>query len=238
MKKEPYLIEKVVTIVRKYNSNYGDDIVCKCGHAYYRHFDTYEDMYACGCKYCGCYTFAEPTVYAIHDNYFSHDEREGVEFSVSSNAPSWLGKFKLKHHLRNKVPKALEHIVQKMELLVPDQKFTSVFLQSYSAGDSVKLHRDPKNNVGKTVIAIFGSFSGGQTTIHNDDNTVDEFILFRGDVLVLDCTIDGKQGPAHEVSTIISGQRYAIILNTINGMEYGEKDDTVMEKFLKETQCD
>lgn len=40
---EPYL--EVVTIeeTRKYNPNYGDDRVCKCGHPYYRHFDSYDD---------------------------------------------------------------------------------------------------------------------------------------------------------------------------------------------------
>lgn len=48
---------------RKYNPRYGDDRVCTCGHTYYRHFDTYEDMYPCGCKYCACHTFEdnEPT---------------------------------------------------------------------------------------------------------------------------------------------------------------------------------
>lgn len=59
MKKEPYLIKERIVVERHYNPEYGDDLLCRCGHAYYRHFDTYEDMYACGCKYCGCYTFTE-----------------------------------------------------------------------------------------------------------------------------------------------------------------------------------
>jgi len=42
-----------------YNPKYGDDRVCECGHAYYRHFDSYEDMYPCGCKYCDCEEFIE-----------------------------------------------------------------------------------------------------------------------------------------------------------------------------------
>lgn len=54
----PYLIELVE--VRKYNPEYGDDRMCKCGHVYHRHFDTYEEMLPIGCKYCECYTF-EPT---------------------------------------------------------------------------------------------------------------------------------------------------------------------------------
>jgi hypothetical protein len=35
-----------------YDPSFGDDKLCKCGHRYYRHFDTYEDMYPIGCKYC------------------------------------------------------------------------------------------------------------------------------------------------------------------------------------------
>ena len=54
---DPYIREYKVELTRKYNKNFGDDKECECGHSYYRHFDTYEDMEACGCKYCGCYTF-------------------------------------------------------------------------------------------------------------------------------------------------------------------------------------
>jgi len=40
-----------------YDSEYGDDKACVCGHPYYRHFDTYENMRHVGCKYCGCFDF-------------------------------------------------------------------------------------------------------------------------------------------------------------------------------------
>lgn len=56
---QPYIEETVTTVVRRYNPHYGDDRVCECGHVYYRHFDPYEDMYPCGCKYCDCFTFKE-----------------------------------------------------------------------------------------------------------------------------------------------------------------------------------
>jgi hypothetical protein len=59
LKEEPYLWEPKTTIILKYNSNYGDGRVCKCGHIYYRHFDPYEDMEAVGCKYCMCNEFVE-----------------------------------------------------------------------------------------------------------------------------------------------------------------------------------
>lgn len=60
----PYLEFKAEAkaIYLGYNPKYGDDRICVCGHAYYRHFDTYESMYAVGCKYCWdprCGTFAE-----------------------------------------------------------------------------------------------------------------------------------------------------------------------------------
>lgn len=40
-----------------YSPGYGDDNICTCGHPYYRHFDTYEDMRNIGCKYCPCDSF-------------------------------------------------------------------------------------------------------------------------------------------------------------------------------------
>ena len=47
--------------VTEYDENFGDDKECQCGHPYYRHFDTYDDMSPAGCKYCygRCETFKE-----------------------------------------------------------------------------------------------------------------------------------------------------------------------------------
>ena len=56
---QPYLKKRVSKTVYSYNPKYGDERVCKCGHLYYRHFDTYEKMSAIGCKYCGCTDFKE-----------------------------------------------------------------------------------------------------------------------------------------------------------------------------------
>ena len=59
-KDQPYVEGFELRKIRKYNPAYGDDKECICGHPYYRHFDSYEDMRAVGCKYCGCYDF-KPT---------------------------------------------------------------------------------------------------------------------------------------------------------------------------------
>lgn len=55
----PYIRKYKISVTDKYNPFYGDDRMCKCGHPYYRHFDTYDEMYPCGCKYCGCGEFIE-----------------------------------------------------------------------------------------------------------------------------------------------------------------------------------
>ena len=55
----PYLPEFVMETIYKYNPHYGDDRICVCGHPYYRHFDTYDGMYPCGCKHCVCQEFRE-----------------------------------------------------------------------------------------------------------------------------------------------------------------------------------
>lgn len=60
----PYLtkVKVVKKRIRKYNPAYGDDRICECGHTYYRHFDSYEEMDPIGCKYCECNTFKEKEV--------------------------------------------------------------------------------------------------------------------------------------------------------------------------------
>lgn len=55
----PYMLETLTIQKKKYNASYGDGRICKCGHKYYRHFDTYEHMEPIGCKYCQCSEFVE-----------------------------------------------------------------------------------------------------------------------------------------------------------------------------------
>jgi adenine-specific DNA methylase len=56
---KPYLTGVVTRTILKYNPKFGDERVCICGHKYYRHFDSYENMSPVGCKYCGCNEFVE-----------------------------------------------------------------------------------------------------------------------------------------------------------------------------------
>lgn len=44
-------------IERSWNPNRDQQEKCTCSHSYERHFDSYEDMYPIGCKYCECDTF-------------------------------------------------------------------------------------------------------------------------------------------------------------------------------------
>lgn len=70
----PYLIVKEVKEKREYNPDYGDKRMCICGHPYYRHFDSYEDMRDVGCKYCGCFDFIEKdsiTIAKEHGSIFT-----------------------------------------------------------------------------------------------------------------------------------------------------------------------
>lgn len=45
----------------KYDPNFGDDKLCVCGHTYYRHHDSHEDMRPSNCKYCVCNIFQDAT---------------------------------------------------------------------------------------------------------------------------------------------------------------------------------
>jgi hypothetical protein len=56
------LTELTEQINRSWNPEHDQQAKCTCSHAYERHFDSYEDMYPIGCKYCECDTFEVPSV--------------------------------------------------------------------------------------------------------------------------------------------------------------------------------
>lgn len=80
---EPYLIQTKIIKTRHYNKNYGNERICRCGHTYYRHFDSYPDydgntMAPIGCKYCTCYVFREAS--NISDDIYHEGYQDGLNF--------------------------------------------------------------------------------------------------------------------------------------------------------------
>jgi hypothetical protein len=45
---------------KPYDPAFGAERECKCGHPYYRHFDSYAENEPIGCKYCGCPAWEQP----------------------------------------------------------------------------------------------------------------------------------------------------------------------------------
>lgn len=131
------------------------------------------------------------------------------------SSPGFLGKFHISYYGQpygrgRQLPEALDDLAQRMTQIHPEQTFNAAFIQKYEQGAFVAAHRDPRSNTGHTLIAVFGDFDGGMTTIDG----YAPFTLEEGDILSLECTINGIQGPRHEVSEITRGTRYALILNT------------------------
>lgn len=150
-------------------------------------------------------------------DFLTHDEQALIvrvaEQTTFKPCPPWLGKFEFKCFYGNSIQQSpLSALADRLATIVPDQKFNTAFLQKYVVGSQVFKHRDPKNNTGKTLIALAGEFTGAVPCL----NLTEEYGFVSGDVVVQDCTIDGKQGPVHSVSPVLSGVRYAFILNTIS----------------------
>lgn len=56
----PYIVYSIqrTLVAYAWNPGYDQGSECKCEHSYHRHFDSYEEMYPIGCKYCECRTFS------------------------------------------------------------------------------------------------------------------------------------------------------------------------------------
>lgn len=135
--------------------------------------------------------------------------------------PAWLGNFHLKMYGRaygknfGPLPDYLQELHEKIDNHVGfDFTFTTWFSQTYGVGSYVNKHRDPKNNVELTYIAIYGDFEGAFSTVGSQLDEV-EFQLHPGDVQIQLCTVNGVQGPQHKVSPVTKGTRYAFIGNRI-----------------------
>lgn len=58
---QPYLTVVKLSVEKVWNPDYNETAICNCGHEYYRHFDSYDNNEACGCKYCRCDDFIPET---------------------------------------------------------------------------------------------------------------------------------------------------------------------------------
>jgi len=81
--------ELILNAPMGFDPKFGDTKLCLCGHPYYRHFDTYDDMSPVGCKYC-------------------HGDEEGVDYRVESDpevpegiggTPAWDTWYEANKHL-------------------------------------------------------------------------------------------------------------------------------------------
>lgn len=150
----------------------------------------------------------------VHRQFFNKERQTEICSILATlpyrRAPSFLGSFQYsKYQNPDVLNPVLQYAINELTIQVPQQQFNTIFIQRYPNGSYVKQHRDPFNNIGKTIVAIFGEFSGAES--HHDNIS---YYAYPGDVVIQDCTIDGCQGAYHSVDTIY-GERYAVILNTI-----------------------
>jgi hypothetical protein len=128
-------------------------------------------------------------------------------------APGFLGNFN--YSMKKSfvgLPIEVLGVLAKLQGLVPKQEqvFNTLFIQKYDVGQEVKLHQDPMNNIGCTIIAYFGDWTGGMFNCEGAN-----YITGPGDVVIMRCNYNNLPRPKHKVSPIISGTKYSFILNTI-----------------------
>lgn len=78
------LLSKVSIIgYAPYDSTFGDDKKCRCGHPYHRHFDSYDHMRPVGCKYCRCDHYEEP-IDMTPEEFFQRYIKEAAAFVTNT----------------------------------------------------------------------------------------------------------------------------------------------------------
>lgn len=159
----------------------------------------------------------------VKDDILATLESEAAKIKYRP-CPNWLGNFQFKIYNEKESPSEelmvvaksiLKELEERSKAATPIQEagkqiFNTIFVQKYESGEFVKPHRDPRSNVGYTVIIPFGEYTGGKHLIEGKEAEVNP-----GDVLIMPCTIGYSMGPRHSLSEIESGTRYALIFNTI-----------------------
>jgi len=110
-----------------------------------------------------------------------------------------------------KLPKTLKNIANRLESLVPQQCFTTAFLQRHEVNQGIRPHRDPINYTGFAVTGIFGGFSGAEMAIGRGSRVR----LEPGDVLVQRCNVNPLPRPLYRMTQVTKGIRYSLTLNTV-----------------------
>jgi len=97
--------------------------------------------------------------------------------------------------------------------LAPKIPFSFGEVHRYSEGQYMDPHSDPSTHRGAVVIAIFGTFSGGNLIV--EGNTMN---IGSGDVILLRGFDSGyhQPMPLHQVTKVISGTRYSVVLTCTN----------------------
>lgn len=162
----------------------------------------------------------------IHPDVFTPEELDKLlraarkQIPQLRGSPLWLGDFQMqKWELDTaQIPGALVPFVAKLASVAPPPfPYNYVFLQRYEVGEGVRWHRDPRNNLWGTLIAPFGEYTGAETSIrYQPEEEAETCQVLPGTALWLPCTVSGRQGPHHSVSNVTSGERWALILNTIH----------------------
>lgn len=151
-------------------------------------------------------------------------------------APGFLGDFdyqqyKVQPGVRTALPEVIRDEFIKLEKLVPVQIFNTWFIQKYNPGQGVLPHRDPKNNVGYTILGLYGRDWETRLEVKEEKYVDDpwgrkhldlvKYKQFPGDVFILPCTIHGIQGSTHQMTWPqvpdfdTQGTRWALICSTI-----------------------
>jgi len=158
----------------------------------------------------------------VIDSIFSPQDLKELEVEALGQklrpVPSWLGDFHFKvygqvyNRDQGRLPPLLRQaaieLIERFQLGI---RFNAAFLQRYDTGTSVKEHRDPANNLHRTIIAPFGTYTGGNLVVENKIVST----LVPGAAVCLPCTVDGQRGPKHHLTKIETGTRWALILNHI-----------------------
>lgn len=125
---------------------------------------------------------------------------------------SFLGCFDFVRFGVADAPPLLRPYVRKLMAAAPDVPFTHAWIQRYDVGHFVAEHCDPGTYRGCVAIGVFGDFVGAVSTIEGVREEGRP-----GDVFLLRAKLDDRLPmPLHQVSPVVWGTRYIILLTAVD----------------------